>query len=225
MQVSNYDNEQVVNLINDAREIAIIPSKTARGNSFCAAAGLFYMLKQKYEDSETNMQKNIRFIYSGKIPEDCAGVIEDELITTELNERYLMVAIDYSNTPAAKAQYSHNNETLYLKLGPVPKDFATDRVKAKVTGYDFDLIITVGAQELLDMGPIYNNLKDEIHRAKIINFDNTNKNQRFGVVNIIDTYAENLSMLVFKESLNLDLTPNPKAAKALLTGISSQVNG
>lgn len=223
MQVSNYDKRQVVNLINEARDIAVIPSKTARGNSFCAAAGLFYMIKQKFEDDDASNDKNIRFVYSGKVPDDCVGVMDEADISADLDSRYLLVSIDYSNTPAAKAQYSHSDDTLYLKLGPVPRDFETNRVRSRVTGFDFDLIIVVGAQELEDLGPIYNNLRSEIDNAKIINMDNTNNNRRFGVVNVIDTYAENLSMLIMKEAVNLEMSLNAKAAKALLSGITSQV--
>lgn len=216
MKTSDFETEQINLLLEEAKEIAIVPSKTAGADSFCAAVGLFHMLKTKHED------KNFKFLYSGNIPNEAIGLIEDTDITSSLEERELMLAIDYSGTNATKIQYDNDkgNEIFYFKLGPVSKNFDTNRIKARITGFDFDLMFVVGAQELLDLGPIYNNLRSEINRAKKIVLDNTNKNSRYGLVNLIDTSADSLSTLVFKSASKWNLVPNEKAAKALLKGMT-----
>ena len=57
-------------------------------------------------------------------------------------------------------------------------------------------------------------------RDKIINIDNTKRNARFGVVNIIDTEADNLSLIIFQNANEWGLTPKLEAAQALLKGMT-----
>lgn len=219
MKDSDFETEQINLLLKEAKEIAVVPSKTAGADSFCAAIGLFLMLKQRYEQDD---KKKFKFLYTGNIPNEGQGLIGDEDITSSMEERELMLAIDYSGTNATKIQYDNDkeNETFYFKLGPVSKNFDTNRIKARITGFDFDLIFVVGAQELADLGPIYNNLRGEINRAKKIVLDNTNKNSRFGVVNLIDATADSQSAVVFKNAAKWGLVPTDKAAKALLKGMT-----
>ena len=181
------------------------------------------MLKEKFELENAN--KNVKFVYSGKVPEATKDLIDEKELSTNLSERELMVSIDYSNTPATKVQYNTENDVFYLKIGPVPQNFDVNRIKSKVTGFDFDLIITIGAQELADLGPIYNNLRYEINQGKKINVDITNKNTRFGIVNVIDDKSDSLSELVLKNATEWELSVTKKAAKALLTGITYKDNG
>lgn len=200
-------------LINNAQTIAIVPSKVAGPNAFSAAVGLFYML----QDSG----KKVKFIHQGKIPDECVNLISKEEIDSTVSDRELEVAIDYSTTPAAKAHWSHENEILFITLSPVPKNFDIEHlVRARITGFDFDVAIVVGAQVLEDLGQTYNELRDEFKRAKIINIDNTNRNQKFGTVNIVDADSDDLSSVVFKQAAEWKMVPGKKSAKALLTGMT-----
>ena len=215
MQVNSYNKEQIVELIDETKNIAIIPSKVAGCDAFSAAVGLFYMFQHKYEDS-----KNIKFVYFGKPPENCKSIIKEEDISSNLTQRDLVISIDYSDTPAHKIKYSTEEDVFHLKMGPIPKDFDTNRIRAKITGFDFDLIITVGARDLKDLGPIYSNLEEEIGHAQVINIDNSKDNTRFGVVNIVDTMEDSLSTLIYKRAHEWKMFPSKESAQALLTGMT-----
>ncbi len=219
MQIEDYDKQQLLSLIHEAKDIAIIPSKVSGADSFCASAGLYLMLKNKYAAAPNGEKKNVKFLFEGKIPESCEKLLTKEDTTTNIQDRELLISVDYSETSASKVQYTTENDILYLKLGPIPKHFDTNRIKSKITGFDFDLVFIVGAQELADLGPIYSNLRSEINRSKKVNIDITKKNTRFGVINIIDDTTDSLSTLVFKNSALWELTPDKVAAKALLAGI------
>lgn len=215
MQIETADTKLLIDLLGNSHKIAVIPSKVSGVDAFCAGVGLFYMLKEM--DG-----KKVSFIYQGKIPDEGANLIKKEEITYNIFQRELVVSIDYSETPAASAHYSTENDILYIKISPVSKNFNRSKVKTELSGFDFDTIITLGVQELEDLGQTYNELSDEFSKAKIINLDNTAQNTNFGAINLVDTAVNDLSSLVFSKAFAWGLIPNSKAARALLTGITSR---
>lgn len=203
----------ISNLIENASHIAVIPSKVYGANSFSAAVGLYYMLLDK--------EKEVYFVHTGKIPEPCVNLIPAGDITQTVSQRELLVSVNYANTPASKFHWFTENDTLNVLLSPIPKDFDQNaRVSSKILGFDFDLIFTVGAQDIEDLGHIYKALEKDLHQAKVVNIDNTNKNQKYGVVNVIDANSNSLSELIFKQAPSWNLIPSQKAAKALLVGMT-----
>jgi nanoRNase/pAp phosphatase (c-di-AMP/oligoRNAs hydrolase) len=210
--MSDKNMNDALNLINQAKTVAIVPSKVAGADSFCAAAGLYYMLLEK--------NKDVYFVYSGKVPEQAEEVLDSNRIASDIGQRELIVTVDYSGTPAAQAHYATNHELLEIRLGPVSKEFELNRVKAKLTGVDFDLIIVIGAQEVEDLGGTYTKMKEDFAGAKVLNVDNTRHNQNFGDVNVVNPDALTLSTLIFAKASKWNLVPNDKAAKALLTGMT-----
>lgn len=214
-QVETYNKTQIKELLTTVNEIAIMPSLKAGVESYTAAAGLFYMLQEEYKD-----KKHIHFVHSGELPKECEDLVPQENIRSNLTHRDLFITIDYSNTPAAKVSYTTNEDVLTLKLGPVRKDFDKKRVETNITGFNYDLVIIIGASDIEDLGTVYHNLREEIYDSKIINIDNKKENKRYGIVNIIDTESNNLSALIFKKAAEFGFVPNDKAAKCLLTGMS-----
>ncbi|MFC1622175.1 hypothetical protein ACFL13_02215 [Patescibacteria group bacterium] len=203
---------QIHELIDIAHNIAVIPSKVAGEDAFCAAAGLYHMLK--------NYPKNPTFMYQGKVPEKAVGVLSEKEITRDIKQRNLQVFINYSDTQAEKVNYSAKDNILTLSIGPVPNDFdPNERIRSKVTGFDFDLVFMVGVQDLRDLGQIYEELAGEIDKSKIVNIDNTVNNEKFGVKNAVDVDAPNLNILVFKLASEWGLEPDIKAAEAILKGL------
>jgi nanoRNase/pAp phosphatase (c-di-AMP/oligoRNAs hydrolase) len=189
-----------VNLVSNAKKIAIVPSKIAGIDAFSAACGLFKTLK--------SIEKSVYFIYTSKIPEACNDLISSDELTSDVFERELLVSIDYSETPAAKVHYSTEDDVLYLKVKPIDKNFNLSRVSAEIKGFDFDLV------------QIYNELQSDFDRATIVNIDNTELNTRYGSLNIIDPLAEGLSLLMLKKFTEWGFNVSKQVAKAFLTGIS-----
>ena len=206
----------VSTLISEAKNIAIIPSKVAGFDAFCAGVGLFHMLKEQEE-------KDVTFIFPGKVPEKGTGLIKNDDITTDVKKRSLLVSIDYSESGASKVHYSTEDDILYLKVSPIPNNFNKDQnVKSRITGFDFDLIIVIGAQSVHDLGSSYKNLDTVSKISKVVNIDITDRNENFGYANIVNPSVNSLSLLVLQNSPAWEIVPNEKAAKALLEGIVSK---
>lgn len=213
MNIEVDKSNQIIDLIHEAKSIAIIPSKIAGVDAFAAAIGLFHMLREE--------NKNVTIIYPGSKPEEL-GDLKDVDITSNVTGRELLVSVDYSGTDASKVHYSTENNVLYLTIAPISKDFDLSRVKPVVRGFNFDTIITIGAQMPEDFGQTYSELHEDFVKSDILNLDNTERNQRFGTINIIDSNVNSLSLLVLEKSLRWNLRVNEKAAEALLRGITSR---
>ncbi len=205
--------DKALNLIKDSKSIALVPSKVAGADSFSAAVGLYFMLLEQ--------EKDVYFVYPGKIPEEAKGLIDEDRIISNTSERELLVTINYGETGAANAHYSTEGDVLQIKLGPIDKGFSMlDNVSAQVVGYDFDTIVVFGAQDIKELGSTFENLRDSFSRSKVINFDNTEKHGDYGDVNLIDPLAMSLSHQVLKCGTAWNFVPGEKAAKALLVGMT-----
>jgi len=203
---------KIAGLIEESRNIAVIPSKVVGIDAFGAGVALYHMIKE--------LDKNVSFIYPGKVPEKVGNLINPEEITKDVGKRSLLVSIDYSDTDASKVNYSTDDDVLYLTINPIPEDFdKNEKVKSSITGFDFDIIFVVGAQRVSDLGSTFKNLDSASRTSKIINIDNTEKNEKFGFVNVIDNSVNSVSQLIMSKVLDWELNINEKAAKALLEGI------
>jgi len=209
---SEFDKtNQILRLIEEAGSIAILPSKTAGIDSFSSAVGLYYMLKDE--------GKNVSIIYQGAIPEDF-GSVDDVEISNSSSSRELLVSVDYSGTSASKVNYSTENDVLHFSISPIDRDFDLSRVKSEIKGFDYDLIITLGAPSRNDLGKLLEDVGGGFGGVDILNIDNSERNQRFGNINVVDPSFDSISLLVLNHALKWNLVVSPRAAEALLKGIS-----
>ena len=211
---SEFDKtNQILRLIKEAGSVAILPSKTAGIDSFSSAVGLYYMLQDE--------GKEVTILYPGMVPQDF-GDVENINIANDSSARELVVSVDYSNTNASKVNYSTENDVLHFSLSPVERDFDFSRIKSEIRGYDFDLIITVGATSRETLGKLLEDAGGTFGGVDILNIDNSERNQRFGNINVVDSSFESVSLLVLNYAIKWDLVVSSKAAEALLKGISKR---
>jgi nanoRNase/pAp phosphatase (c-di-AMP/oligoRNAs hydrolase) len=204
---------QILDLIKGAKSIAIMPFKTAGMDAFSASVGLYYMLK--------NEGKDVSIIYQGAVPEEFADN-KDINVQVGSGQRELVVSVDYSDTDASKVNYSTENDVLHFSISPVGRDFDLSRVQFELKGFNFDLIITVGAQSREDFGTDLENVGGGFGESDIINIDNTEGNERFGNINIVDPTSKSLCLLVLNTGVKWDLDITNDVAEALLKGISKK---
>lgn len=215
--VKDYETDHISDLCNESSDVAVITSKEAGIDGFCASVALYKMLKEKFLKSD----KVVKFIYLGEIPEGCESLINKNEIINKLTERELVVCIDYSGSKAENVQYSTEEGKLYLKISPIEKHFDLNKVSSKITGFDYDLVYIVGAQNMGQLGQVFTNMKKELNNANKINIDINPQNEHYGTINVIDATAKSLSELVFKKASKWNLVPNQESATALLEGITS----
>ncbi len=213
MQIDINRHEDVAQLISEAKNIAVIPSKIAGLDAFAAGAALTQILK--------DADKTVHFIYPGELPEGAENLISPLDIVNTLQERDLVVMVNYQGTQVDSVKYNTEDNILTFRLGPIPADFDVNaHVRSKVSSYDFDLCFVIGAQNLENLGSTYEILQDEFRQSKIVNIDITKSNVRFGVVNIIEPEVDGLSYLIFQKAPIWNLKVPKTAALSLLKGMS-----
>lgn len=214
MQIDTHNDQQVVSAIHNATNIAIFPSKVVGYDAVSASCGLHNMLKA--------LEKKSKILYPGKLPEGLEDIVPQGELISSFSQRELTVSIDFSGQNNAQAHYVTEGETLFVKLSPVSKDFDPQlRVNSKLNvGFGFDLVFIIGANELADLGYVFNELERDITTSTIINISNSSKNTRFGSINIIDPLNDSLSGIVLKKASAWELNVTKEAAIPLLRGIS-----
>ena len=206
---------KVAQLLDESENIAVMSSKVAGLDAFCAGAALYHVLKAK--------DKPVTFIYPGKVPEGGDDLVSEGDVTKDVTERDLIVSIDYSGSGASKVNYATDNGILNIKIGPVSPTYSEEgKIRSQIRGFSFDTIFTIGAQNLYDLGKAYQNLDKSTKVAKIVNLDITDRNDRFGLIDIVDPMVNSLSLLLFQHLTSWELTPNEKSAEAILRGIKSK---
>lgn len=123
-------------LIENSKRIAIVPSLLDGVDSFSASIGLYRVLISK--------GKEATLLYPGTVPAGLEKIAEGVNVSSALGNRSLMVSIDYSGTSASKVNYTTENDVLFFYLTPVDRDFDLSKVKAEITGPNYDLYITIG---------------------------------------------------------------------------------
>jgi len=216
MQIDLQTNEQLMNVLRSAENIAIIPAKSAGVDAFCAGLAMHLMLK--------GLDKNSKILYAGDVPESCKELVKEGDLITSFSQRQLTVAINYSGEHDAKAWYEPDGETLKVKLAPVSKDFDPAlKVRAKLeTGFEFDTAIILGANELEDLGYVYTEIQHDLSASTVINLSTSGKNNRFGSINVIDSTSDSVSQLVIRKAPLWELNITTQVAQALLLGITQK---
>mgnify|MGYP001295977276 FL=1 len=204
---------RIFELLKEAKEIAILPSQVSSIDAFSAAVGMYHALKEE--------GKNVCIIYPGSIPEEF-GSVEGIDIKPGSSQRELVVSVDYSNTNASKVSYSTEDDILRFSISAIDKDFDLSRVRAEIKGLNFDLIITIGAQSREDLGKSLEEIGGVFGGADVLNIDNSERNQRFGSINVVEPEFESISLLVMNMLIRWGLTVSSKTAEALLKGISKR---
>ena len=202
---------QIFELIKEAGEIAILPSRVSSIDSFSASVGLYYALKEE--------GKNVCIIYPGSIPE---GFNIKGINMKSSSSQKTCCSVDYSDTNASKVSYSTENDILRFSISPVDKNFDLSRVKSEIKGFDFDLVITVGAQSKEDLGRSLEDITGDLGGPDILNIDNSERNQRFGNINVVRPEFESVSLLVTNMIVKWGLNISSKTAEVLLKGISER---
>ena len=117
-------------------------------------------------------------------------------------------------------KYIIENNKLNFIISPQDGFFTDEDISSSVSGFKYDLIITIDGQDLESLGRIYDNNIEFFYKTPIINIDQSPENEEFGQLNILDLKAVSVTEILFilmndynKKLIDEDI------ATCLLTGI------
>jgi hypothetical protein len=135
----------------------------------------------------------------------------------------LVVSFPYLEGEIEKVSYTLENGFLNIIVKAAEQGLSFDEKDVQYTrsggSGSVDLLFVVGAQNLSDLGNLYDPQK--MQNTQIINIDNKDTNQGYGDIVLVSPQASSLSELIGDIALSLGFKVERDAAQNLLSGITT----
>lgn len=117
-------------------------------------------------------------------------------------------------------KYFPEGSDLHLVFYPLPgQRFEPTHITPAYDQVGYDLIFSLGALSLNDLGKVYASNQQLFASSKIINLDNQASNSQFGLFNLVDQLSPSLSEIVYQLIVGGRLPVNADIFSNILTGI------
>ncbi|MBU1017048.1 hypothetical protein KJ678_02690 [Patescibacteria group bacterium] len=208
------DKKHVLDLIENAKKVLVIPDTTERTDALSAALAISFIIK--------DLSKEVSLLYSKEFPIELKEFENLLDIKKVFDQKSLVVGINYKDTPVEKINYYIKDETLNLVVTPIPSSFDLNRVSFTKTGETYDLIIVIGAKNLGELGNVYYENTEYFRKTPVLSIDNRDETANFGTININEPEFDTLTELMYNKLAVWGFKPNKNAAKALLLGFGQE---
>lgn len=189
--------EQIFKQIERARSILLVFPVDWEADSVSASLGLFLSLKK--------MNKNVDLVASKPpgLPGVSAGLLSFLPGSSEIKNklehlRRFIVSLDISHTKVSQIKYIVENDQLNFIVSPEDGWFEPGNVSSRAGEFRFDLIISLGADDLESLGEIYDKNIEFFYKTPLINISCRAANEEFGQINFIDLASVTISEIIFK---------------------------
>lgn len=116
--------------------------------------------------------------------------------------------------------YGEGVNTLNLVFHVLPgQSFQPTKIVPTYQGGSYNLIFTLGAPNLNDLGSVYLQNSQVFSGSRLVNIDNKQGNTNYGQTNILDTTASSVSEMMVNVMTNLGLSIDADIATNLLAGV------
>lgn len=214
------------NLISSIREL-LVPAQTVfillpqNPNLDKIAASLAFFLSLK------KARKQVTIACPTQMTVAFSELVGVDQVQAKLGGRDLIVSFDYIEDSIEKVSYNIENNKFNLVIQPKAgfPPLSPDKVNYSYLGGEADLIFTIGAQNLKDLGGLYQESKSLLEKQPLIDVDTNSANQQFGKVNLIDPTVSSCSEIITHLISRLGLPVDEDIASNLLLGIERTTKG
>lgn len=183
--------EQIIEYLQNSKRIVVALESKLSADAIGAAIGVRRIL-EKYEKPFQITVEQTKDEYS--------FLTKNISITSGLNQaRRLVVSLDIADQGLEKFYYNLAEDKKKLEIFIVPKDgfFNPDDVRVGQGGFEYDLIITIGAADFGALGTVYQRNASFFHETPIINIDYKAANEKFGEINLVEPTKSSCAEIVF----------------------------
>ncbi|HQL11435.1 MAG TPA: hypothetical protein PK507_00280 [bacterium] len=189
MELNNLD--QIFRIINENSKILILTDSIFNFDKIAASLsfGLFTQI----------LGKNTIIYFKNTIEEKYKFLNGFELIKNNIDiKNNLTIAISTKDVKAKELSYEQKEDRIEIYLTPEKnKKFTKEDVSIIDNQNLFDLIITIGVENIEKIGEFYNSNIEFFKNTPIINIDNNIANERFGQINLIEPQYSSICELMF----------------------------
>jgi len=185
------DLEQAKQLIEDSKNIYIIPKESNEPESITGALALFYTLRE--------LNKNVNLVIKD-LPEKFKFLVPSlDFISYPKN---LVISIPRKSADVSQIYYEKNDQALKIHLTLDKGSIKKENVSFYFSEPRPDLIITLGIQDfkvqLLEELDSFGFLMD----SPLLNIDNAKENKNFGRINLIKNCSFSETVIDIIKSIN-----------------------
>ncbi|PIS23440.1 hypothetical protein COT49_00265 [candidate division WWE3 bacterium CG08_land_8_20_14_0_20_40_13] len=211
--IINNEDTLVKNLFKDARSVAIFVPAILGKDALAAACAIYDIAAQE--------GKSVKIFYNGD-PETAVVFFPFAKIESAFDSAELVISFNYRDTPIERVSYSTDDGVFKMKISPVEKSFDVSKIGYEFMGPRFDLVVTVGAKELGDLGSFFSDNGELFKKAAILNIDTSAENKMYGTINVVAPEIPSLTNLVFSRIGVWGYIPTTTAVTALLLGMKKE---
>lgn len=207
--------------IESAKSIAIAVNSVPTVDSIGAALSLYLSL--------SSLGKQVSIALASPMTVEFSRLVGVDKITNNFSSsqgKNLVISFPYQEGSIEKVSYNIENDTFNLVIEPREgyPQVTPDMMQYSSGSGDFDLIITIDAPSLENLGTLYQQNQQLFRTKNLINIDSHEENSRFAKVNYVDPTSSSTSELVLSLLSRLNYKIDPDIATNLLYGISYASN-
>lgn len=198
----------------NVQHVAILMPETAGRDVVAAGLSLFLTLQQ--------MEKTAKIAHPKPPTVGWSHLIGINKMVSHIGSKNFVISLDYVEGAIEKVSYNIENDKFNLVIEPrhdAPL-FNEKNVKYRYDGLAADLIITLNAQSLEQLGKYYEDHKKLFQEKPVVVIDHNAANKQYGAVNIIRP-ASSISEIVSHILKTVQLPVNSDIATNLYDGILS----
>lgn len=211
------DIQQLKHLLESGKHILLVLNSSQNTDSICGAVAWKKWLEKQNKQVDIiadnfALPKNLQFI---------KGAEEIQPQISHLQK--FILKVDITNVKIDTLSYDIKDNWLSIYLTPKQGVLTKNELRTAQSGLKYDLIITIGAQDLESLGKIFFNNTDLFYKVPVINFDNHPGNEHFGQINFVELTATAISEIIYKTIKQIsEAHIDADIATTLLAGMISQ---
>jgi nanoRNase/pAp phosphatase (c-di-AMP/oligoRNAs hydrolase) len=184
--------QQIFKQLEKSQNVLLVFSPTSSGDSLASALALFLFMKKlgkKVEIAEPYISKKqqlLKFLPA-----------YTDVQTNLQNLRHFIVSLNIHEAKINQIKYTLNKDLLNFIISPATGWFKPEDITTRVGEFKYDLIITIGVNNLESLEKIYDNNVEFFYKTPLINIDNESNNEDFGQINFIDLNAITNAEIIF----------------------------
>ncbi|MFA5076605.1 MAG: DHH family phosphoesterase [Patescibacteria group bacterium] len=183
--------EQTIQALKNSQKPLIVFKKYFAGDSLAAALALFLILKKLGKKADIVCDNLV-------LPRSYRFLPQNEIVQSQLrNPRKMIISIDETKTKVEDFSYDLADGQLKIYITPKNDNFGPQDVKATLSSWLYDLIITIDTPELESLGKVYTNHRDFFYEKPIINIDYSPANEQYGQINLVDLTASSSCGVIY----------------------------
>ena len=210
----NTQARQLDKILEDKKNILITFPKTDKGDALTSAIALLVFLKKQ--------GKRVDIVCEDiEIPNQLKFIKKTKLVKSALDHlQKFIITIDTKKTGVHELSYDNKDDKLRIFITPKQNHLTRDNIRTTQSDFKYDIIFTIGTQDLEQLGSIYHDNTEFFYKSPIINIDQNPNNSHFGHINIIDITATSNAEILFNllqswQEENI----SEEVSTALLTGM------